>query len=144
MKLLRELVETIIPQTDTPGAAETDTHGFIDDQLANCRAPEEARQFITELDKFDQQCRQHWGQVFADLSAPDKQAAMSACAHHQVPFKELPADFFYRLKSLTILGYYSSEAGASQELVYLPIPGGYAGSFSVSDNGGRAFSPRVL
>ena len=25
MKLLRELVETIIPQTDTPGAAETDT-----------------------------------------------------------------------------------------------------------------------
>lgn len=144
MKLLRALVETIIPQTDTPGAAETDTHGFIDDQLANCRAPEEAIQFKSELDQFDEQCRQHWNMGFADLSAPNKQAAMSACTQQQVPFKDLPADFFYKLKALTILGYYSSEAGASQELVYLPIPGGYLGDFKISDNGGRAFSPPVF
>ena len=144
MKLLRALVETIIPQTDTPGAAETDTHGFIDDQLANCRAPEEARQFTSEIDQFDEQCRQHWNAGYADLSAPDMQAAMSACAHHQAPFKELPDDFFYKLKVLTILGYYSSEAGASQELVYLPIPGGYLGDFKVSDNRGKAFSPSVF
>ena len=144
MQLLRELVETIIPLTDTPGAAETDTHGFIDDQLANCRAPEEAKQFIAQLDRFDQKCQQHWNGSFAVLSAQDKQAAMSACARHQSPFETLPEDFFFKLKALTVLGYYSSEAGASQELVYLPIPGGYLGDFKVSGNGGRAFSPRVF
>lgn len=144
MRLLRELVETIIPLTDTPGAAETDTHGFIDDQLANCRAPEEAKQFIAQLDRFDHKCQQHWNGAFAVLSAQDKHAAMSACARHQSPFETLPEDFFFKLKALTVLGYYSSEAGASQELVYLPIPGGYLGDFKVSGNGGKAFSPRVF
>ena len=102
------------------------------------------QQFITDLDQFDELCRQRWNTGFANLSAPDKQAAMSACVQNGAPFAELPGNFFYKLKALTILGYYSSEAGASQELVYLPIPGGYSGDFSVSDNGGRAFSPPVL
>lgn len=144
MRLLRELVEIVIPRTDTPGAADTDTHGFIDDQLANCRSPGEATQFIRDLDQFDDLCRQHWGTSFADLPAQDKQTAMSACARHQAPFEALPGDFFFRLKALTVYGYYSSEAGASQELVYLPVPGGYLGDFKVSDNDGRAFTRLVI
>ena len=144
MRLLRELAETIIPRTDTPGAAETDTHGFIDDQLAHCREPEEARRFISELDQFDELCRQHWKAGYADLSATDRQAAMNACARLQPPFEEFSGNFFFSLKELTVLGYYSSEAGASQDLVYLPIPGGYRGDFKVTANGGRAFSPSVF
>lgn len=144
MKLLRELVETIIPQTDTPGAAETDTHGFIDDQLAHCREPGEARDFTASLDKFETCCRERWNAGFADLSAQDRQSAMTALAHHEAPFTDMAGDFFYHLKALTVFGYYSSEAGASQELVYLPIPGGYLGDFTVADNGGKAFSPRRL
>jgi len=69
---------------------------------------------------------------------------MSALALKKQPFEALSGDFFYKLKALTVLGYYSSEAGASQELVYLPVPGGYLGSFKVSENGGRAFSPPVF
>lgn len=144
MKLLRELVETIIPVTDTPGAADTDTHGFIDDQLANCRAPEEAKQFISGLDQFDAACRKQWNTGFDDLSAPGQQAAMRACAQHRPPFEALPGDFFSQLKALTVYGYYSSEAGASQELVFLPVPGGFQGDFKLSDNGGKAFSQLVL
>ena len=144
MRLLRELVETIIPQTETPGAAATDTHGFIDVLLANSRTPDEAGHFVTELAQAGEKVSQHWGEAFPDLSAEEKHAAMSALAHHETPFDGVSEDFFRRLKALTILGYYSSEAGASQELVYLPIPGGYDANFKVSANGGKAFSPRVL
>lgn len=143
MKLLRALVETIIPQTDTPGAAATDTHGFIDDQLANCTAPDEAKQFIAGLDQFAQAVNTQWGDEFANLKATDQQAAVSALAGSGVPFEKLPESFFRQLKSLTVIGYYSSEAGASQELVYLPIPGGYRASFTVADNGGKSFSPHT-
>jgi hypothetical protein len=141
MKLLRELVEIIIPQTDTPGAAATDTHGFIDDQLANCKAPQEAQQFIAGLDQFAQAVKAHWGDEFPDLNEKDQHAAVTALALTAAPFEQAPEGFFRQLKSLTIIGYYSSEAGASQELVYLPIPGGYQASFTVADNGGKAFSP---
>lgn len=144
MRLLRELVETIIPQTDTPGAAATDTHGFIDVFLANSRSPQEAGQFVTELDQVGEKVSQHWGRAFPDLSAEHKHAAMSALAHKQAPFDGLSENFFHRLKALTVLGYYSSEAGASEELVFLPVPGGYKGDFKLSENGGKAFSPHVF
>ena len=144
MKLLRELVETIIPETDTPGAAACDTHGFIDDQLANCRAPDEAARFIADLDRFAQLVRQNWNAGYGELPPAEQQSAMSALALAQQPFDKHDTDFFYRLKALTIVGYYSSEAGASQELVYLPLAGGYQGDFKLADNGGRAFSPRVF
>jgi hypothetical protein len=144
MQLLRDLVEIIIPQTGTPGAAATDTHGFIDDQLANCQKPDEARRFITDLDTVGTLIEQHWNSTLSGLSAQDQHAVMTAIAHRAKPFDTFSDDFFYRLKPLTILGYYYSEAGASQELVYLPIPGGYDANFKVSDNDGRAFSPHVL
>lgn len=144
MALLRELVEVIIPQTDTPGAADTDTHGFIDDQLAHCQAPDEAQQFIAELDRFGALVQKHWGNEFQNLSSSDMHEAMSSLASGKSPFGALTETFFYKLKSLTILGYYSSQAGASQELVYLPVPGGYLGNFKVSENGGRAYSPLVF
>lgn len=144
MAVLRDLVEVIIPQTETPGAAATDTHGFIDDQLAHCQAPDEAAQFIAEFNQFGDLVRQHWGADFPDLSPEDKHAAMSAFAFHDSPFGALSEDFFYKLKELTVIGYYSSQAGASRELVYLPVPGGYLGNFKVSANGGKSFSPQVF
>lgn len=144
MRLLRELVEVIIPQTDTPGAAATDTHGFIDDQLTHCGSRDEAGQFIGELDRLAEVVRQHWRTNFADLSAVDKHAAMNSISRNESPFEQFPDDFFSRLKALTVLGYYSSEAGASEELVFLPVPGGYRSDFKVSENDGRAFSPHVF
>lgn len=144
MQLLRDFVEVIIPQTDTPGAAATDTHGFIDDQLANCQAQDEAKRFITDLDKAGDLIEQHWKMTYSALPEQDQQAVMKAIAHHATPFDTLSGNFFHQLKSLTLLGYYSSEAGASQELVYLPVPGGFDGDYKVSDNNGKAFSPRTF
>jgi len=144
MWLLRELAEVIIPKTDTPGAAATDTHGFIDDQLANCRAPDEARHFMTQLDLLGNLVQQHWGKSFPELSSTDKLGVMNSLALGESPLDGLDAEFFRKLKALTVVAYYSSEAGASQELVYLPVPGGYRGDFKVSDNDGKAFSPPVF
>jgi hypothetical protein len=144
MHLLRELAEVIIPETDTPGAAATDSHGFIDDQLANCRASSEASEFIAQIDLLGGRVRHHWGKAFPGLSPAEKSDAMSAIASNETPFEILDPDFFYTLKALTVVAYYSSQAGASQELVYLPIPGGYRGDFKVSENGGKAFSPAVF
>ena len=144
MRLLRGFVEVIIPQTDTPGAAATDTHGFIDDQLANCQAPEEAKRFIADFDKAGILIEQRWNTAYSELPVQDQQMVMTAIAHNTEPFDSLAEDFFQRLKSLTLLGYYSSKAGASEELVYLPLAGGYDGTYSVADNGGKSFSPRVF
>jgi len=144
MRLLRDFVEVIIPQTGTPGAAATDTHGFIDDQLANCQSPVEVSQFIADFDKAGVLIEKHWSMTFSKLAEQDQKAVMTAVANRATPFETLSEDFFKKLKSLTIIAYYSSEAGASEELVYLPVPGGYDGDYKVSDNDGKAFSPQVF
>jgi hypothetical protein len=37
--------------------------------------------------------------------------------------------FFFKLKQLTVLGYYTSEVGGTKELSYNPVPGSYEGDY---------------
>ena len=141
MQLLRALVDVIIPETETPGAGAAGVHVFIDDQLANCRNPDEGAQFVRDLDLAGARIQQHWGAEFRTLPEESRIDAMAALSVSGTPYEGLGTDFFDKLKRLTVLGYYSSEIGATQELVYLPVPGGYDGTFKLSDNNGKAFAP---
>lgn len=143
MRLLRALVDVIIPATKTPGAAEADVHGFIDDQLANCRSPEEGAQFVRDLDEAGAQVLKEWNTPYWELSAGSQIEVMAALSRGATPFVNSSVEFFHKLRDLTILGYYLSEIGATQELVYLPVPGGYDGDFKLADNDGKAFAPHT-
>lgn len=50
-------------------------------------------------------------------------------------FTENDRKLFKQFKALVTFGYYTSEIGASQELAYLAIPGGYKGNFKFKDVG---------
>ncbi|MEM1118697.1 MAG: gluconate 2-dehydrogenase subunit 3 family protein, partial [Bacteroidota bacterium] len=68
---LAALVGQIIPETDTPGAAEAGVPQFIDTMLTGWYAPEERDGFLAGLDGVDRRA----GGSFASLDAP-AQAAM--------------------------------------------------------------------
>ncbi len=54
----------------------------------------------------------------------------------QPPELEVTLDpFFYRLKELTMVGYYTSEPGATEELQYIHVPGRYDGCEPLEDVG---------
>lgn len=144
LAVLGAMVEIIIPQTDTLGAGSVDTHGFIDDQLANCTNPKEAKVFVAQLELCRNLILKQWGKAYPDLAAKDQNAAMQLLATNQTPFEKVGSDFFTKLKSLTLFGYYTSKEGGSKELVYLPIAGGYDGDFKLSENGGKAFMPHQI
>ena len=141
MRDLAAMVEVIIPATETLGAAGTDTHGFIDDQLATCQAPDEAKQHIVIFDTLRSAVRDAEGKSYSELAADRQISVMRQFAKGAAPYGEVAADFFKKLKALTLIGYYSSEEGGSRELVYLPIPGGFDADVSVADNGGKAYMP---
>lgn len=141
MRELAAMVEVIIPATETLGAAGTDTHGFIDDQLASCRAPEEAKQYIALFDTIRSAVRESEGKSYSNLAAGRQIEIMHKLAIGEAPYGEAGADFFKKLKAMTLIGYYGSQEGGSRELVYLPIPGGFDADVSVADNGGKAYMP---
>jgi hypothetical protein len=107
--LLAEIVETILPATDTPGAKAARVHLFVDLALARC-APAAGRAAVLS--------------ALATLGAGFMAAASDA---RRAQLAQLDPVALGLLQELTILGYFTSEIGARQALAYDPIPGGYRG-----------------
>ena len=119
MKAVSIIADIIIPETDTPGAATAGVPQFIDHSLADLMAKENAGRFIEGLDMF--------------LAAEPRFLEETAAAQYQAVARldaSLRTDarfngFYRQLKELVLIGYYTSEVGASVELAYDPLPGRY-------------------
>jgi len=91
-ELVAELVERIIPETDTPGARGAHVHQYIDLVLSEeTRASQAA--FRRGLEAFD-----------------------GADEARQIELLRAGGPFFEQLKELTVDGYYKSEVGMKEEL----------------------------
>ena len=107
--LLAEVVETILPATDTPGAKAARVHLFVDLALARC-APAAGRAAVLSA-------LRALGPAFL-AAAPEARRAQLA---------QIDPAALRLLHELTIIGYFTSEIGATQALAYDPVPGGYRG-----------------
>ncbi len=127
LELVATLAEHIIPQTETPGARAAGVHRFVDTLLTDHYATAERDRFLAGLAGVDTQAQARYGKPFAQ-SATEQQLAL---------LRELDAAayaagrgedtwFFRRMKELTLVGYYTSEIGAMQELHVSPF-GTYRG-----------------
>lgn len=120
MTLLREVVDTIIPETDTPGAAGVGAHGFIDAMMVDWASAETQAQITGVLDAIEARAQAEHAAGFATLAPERKLAVMRA---YDVEHIHAEDRSYARFKELTLLGYYHSEIGATQELRYELVPG---------------------
>src|SRR5262245_22382594 len=107
--VLAEVVETIVPTTSTPGARDARVHVFVDSALKRCATVEQQRVALAALDSL--------GAGFAALPSAERESRL----------KSIDASAFALLRELTLLGYFTSEVGATQALAYLAVPGEYRG-----------------
>lgn len=118
--LLAELVEAIIPETATPGAKKARVHVFVDLALRHCRSASEQQAFVLGLGALEAECRARHGVAFAAAPAVAREELLQRLEAAGDPF-------FGLLKELTVLGYCTSELGATQGLAYVAVPGEYRG-----------------
>jgi len=123
LTLLGVLAELIIPRTDTPGARDVDAHRTVDHLLAKCTPAAEQAAFRAGLARIDATARTQAGKAFMQLPAPRQLALLQAADTGAAPFTQGDLWAFRRLKSYLAFAYYTSEAGATRELAYLPVPG---------------------
>lgn len=127
------LAELIIPQTDTPGALAVGAHRTVDHLLAVCTLEPAQSGFRAGLARIAAVARQEAGKPFAALPPPRQAALLHAIDSGAAPFDTTDQRFFRQLKGYVAFAYYTSEAGASRELAYLPVPGGYTGHLKVTN-----------
>jgi len=120
--LVPELVDTILPATDTPGAKEAMTHVFIDLFIKDCYPKEQRDMFLKGLDELEAK------HSFLSLDAAGRTALLTKLEKESIDKNEpLEKSFIKMAKKLTILGYFTSEIGATKAAEYIASPGPYIG-----------------
>jgi gluconate 2-dehydrogenase gamma chain len=138
--LVSQVAEIIIPKTDTPGAKETGVPGFIDLMLKDVYSKEDQDRFLSGIKEFDEAANKEYGDSFIDLS-PEDQTAFVKKIHDAAVEAERAATpapkrpFILMTKELTMLGFFTSEPGATQVLQYIAVPGSYKGCIPLSEAG---------
>jgi hypothetical protein len=124
MRVLRALVDVILPATDSPAASAADTHYFIDLAIPACASPKAREVFHAGLKTLS---------GYSKLAAEKQIATLKARAAKDValPYEE---SFFRILKDYTMTGYFLSQIGATQALAYEKIPGGFQGDLELKPN----------
>lgn len=120
------LSDTIIPAGETDGAVDVGVPGFIESMVNNIYTDEQRDMFLENLDAWDEKCKNETGSSFADLSADDQFEFASVENRLAIENEQFEGpQFFLVFKELTMVGFFTSEVGATQVLRYESVPGVY-------------------
>ena len=122
-ELLNEIAETILPATpEVPGAKAANVGEFVQIHVTNCFSEADKNTFLEGFQKFKTEVKEKYGSNFISLTDEQKKEIISV-QESELPSKERPDNFYQLLKGTILFGYFTSEAGATKALRYVPIPG---------------------
>ena len=148
---LNEVADTILPTTSSPGAKAANVGQFMAVMVRDCYTPADQKTFVEGVGKLDEASKKQYSSKFLDLSPAQRTDLLVALdkeqkeyttdrnkkldadkAAHKGDLKykapEIPNHYFRQMKELTLLGYFTSEIGATKALRYIAVPGHYDGN----------------
>ena len=142
MKTATVMADQILPRTDTPGAIDVGVPAFMDRMMAGYYQDRQRRILRAGLERADKDAMAAHGQVFSALSSDQQVALMRVYDREAYDQNRRNANtpnadphFFRIVKELTIVGFCTSEAGATKFLTYAPTPGPYRADIPYSEIG---------
>lgn len=133
LALFDEIGDTIIPPTDLPGAKAVQIGAFITMMLRDCYDAADQATVEGGARELAEKFRLEHGHDFVGAPAAERTDFLNAIdlgrmdASGKRKSDGMP-HYFRVLKELTILGYFTSEIGATKALRFLEVPGSYNGN----------------
>lgn len=128
LAFLDEIGETIIPTTDTPGAKATKIGEFMVMMVKDCYDADQQKAFTDGLNSLRKDFKSENGKDFMEASAEERLAYLNSMQEkYKASGDSRQPVVINMLKDLTLLGYFTSEIGASQALRFVEAPGRYDG-----------------
>jgi gluconate 2-dehydrogenase gamma chain len=134
--VLSAAAERILPRTDTPGAVDVGVPAFIDRCYGEFMNPADRQLLVDALDEIEKAAATQ-GASFAALTAAQQDAVLRNIATAQ---QGRTASSFELLRSVTVLGYFTSEQVGKNVLHYDPVPGAYDGCVPIDQVGRRSWT----
>lgn len=135
--LLVNLIDLILPRTNSPSASDVGVHKIIDSMVANIYDDESKKEYRENFDvlqgyliakEFDSKNDEEKESILLELMNEDRDHSAGA-------EKALLA-----LKQQTVSYYLSTEEVGTEFLTFLPVPGKYQACMSVEEAGGKAWA----
>jgi hypothetical protein len=129
---LDEISETILPTTNTPGAKAAKVGTFMTVMVNDCYDNNDQKIFKEGMGKLNSASDKKFSNGFMNITPAQRTELLTEIDKEQTEYAKSkkekdPNHYFRMLKELTLIGYFTSEVGATQALRYLPVPGRYDG-----------------
>lgn len=118
-KIVSEIAELIIPKTDTVGAKDVGVPAFIEMMLKDCYSQAEQLTFTEGLVAMEQV-------QFLELNDDERRGVLKLLEQNtkkEMKMQPKSTPFWRLIKELTLLGYFTSEAGIKASFEYVQVPG---------------------
>ncbi len=122
--LLAEIVETIIPKTDTLGAKELNIHQFTTKMVADCYDKKSQETFAKGFDLVDVAAKKDFSKAFVECDAKQKLEILNKMSNSENSDEK---SFVRLVKNLTIQGYLNSEYVMTNLRIFEFAPARYHG-----------------
>ena len=152
---LDEVADTILPTTKTPGAKAAKVGQFMTVMVNDCYEEKNQKIFHEGMGKLDDASKKKFSNAFMKITPQErhdllvqvdqetkdyqkkksefdkiqneKEISEKSAGNTEFKKEDYPHHYFVMMKQLTLLGYFTSEIGATQALRYVAVPGKYEG-----------------
>ena len=131
--LLEEIITTIIPEGDLPGAKSLNIQNFVWGIVGECMTDEDQQSYIKGLQEFELKFNQIDGQSFVTQSENERVKILIDLTKNKTKEDDLQ-EFIQTTKKLTIHGYMMSQFIMTEIMPYQLVPGGYATCETIDPN----------
>lgn len=133
ISFLDEVADTILPTTSSsPGAKAAKVGEFMKTMVTDCYEEKDQKIFMEGIGKLNDAADKKYSKSFVKLSPEERKAFLTELDKEARDYNEKkkegdPNHYFTLMKQLTLLGYFTSEIGATKALRYVAVPGRWEG-----------------
>jgi hypothetical protein len=131
MDIVTEIADIIIPKTDTSGAIDAGVPAFIDQVLDAVYPTDAQERFTTGLAAFAA-AMAGAGKPFLEQDRNQRELAVKKQLEEALAGERDPRPFILMARELTLLGFFTSRVGITENMEYVAVPTAYHGCVPLS------------
>lgn len=131
--IMTALADVLIPRTDTSGALDAGVPAFIDAIMADVYPPDAQARFSAGFGEFVAGSKASGGgKAFLDQDGEQRKASVRQALESALQGEQEHKPFILVARELTLLGFFTSRVGITENMDYVPVPTAYHGCVPLS------------
>lgn len=132
-EIITALADVLIPRTDNSGALDAGVPAFIDSVLADVYPQDARERFSAGCEEFAAASQAlAGGTAFLEQDGEQRKASVRQALETALQAEYEHQPFILVARELTLLGFFTSKVGITENMDYVPVPTAYHGCVPLS------------